>query len=396
MKIAICHLSLTTESGDPRMVFLMARELMREGHQIAIYTAEFDALHAYPNLNHGLDIRVVPPSRPLTSVRSASSLLVKIFQRLASVGLYNETVRRMFLSMDKDFEILICENDYTYSLGKWYKSQRPQTKTIWIMNNPPFFHSQKANMFVELLSLMANSFERRRAMHYAAGIDRIVVYDESNKEVVNVLGRPIKIIANPVDLDRFYAPVKGGIDPAKPIQLLSVGALTPQRRFEDTIAAAAQLRNKGYDARALIICKDFYRNVVYREKFEKFIRDSGIADHVTALFEGAPDDRYLAAMHDSQVFVHPNDVKIWGVGAFEAMAAGLPLIVSRITAVAGVLRDGENALFVDVRSPAQIATRVDDLIQDRALFKKIATAGQEYVQDSMSLPHFIREVMTEL
>lgn len=251
-------------------------------------------------------------------------------------------------------------------------------------------------MFVELLSLMANSFERRRAMHYAAGIDRIVVYDESNKEVVNVLGRPIKIIANPVDLDRFYAPVKGGIDPAKPIQLLSVGALTPQRRFEDTIAAAAQLRNKGYDARALIICKDFYRNVVYREKFEKFIRDSGIADHVTALFEGAPDDRYLAAMHDSQVFVHPNDVKIWGVGAFEAMAAGLPLIVSRITAVAGVLRDGENALFVDVRSPAQIATRVDDLIQDRALFKKIATAGQEYVQDSMSLPHFIREVMTEL
>ena len=75
MKIAITHFNLTTESGDPRMVFLMAQELKKAGHTVVIYCAEFEAAKSFPRLNEGLDIRIVAPMAPLASLRGATGVL---------------------------------------------------------------------------------------------------------------------------------------------------------------------------------------------------------------------------------------------------------------------------------------------------------------------------------
>jgi glycosyltransferase involved in cell wall biosynthesis len=320
-------------------------------------------------------------------------MIHKIIQRVQSVRLASAAVRRIFEAMSKDFDLILCENDYSYQLGLWYKAHRPGTLVIWIMNNPPFFHSKKSSYIADILSRCAARFERWRAARFAAGIDWVVVYDDTSRRIAAVLGRPVKVIPNPIDTDLFFAPVREKIDRTKQIQLLSIGALSPQRRFEDAVSAVALLRKKGYDAKALIICKDFYGDVAYRKKFEAHIRDSGIAEHVTAMLEGAPDEMYLAAIKESHIFVLPNDIKIWGVGAFEAMAAGLPLIVSRITAVADFLSDGREALFVDVHRPDQIAGHAEHLIESKDLYKNIARAGQNRVVQEMGVGSFMGSLL---
>lgn len=92
----------------------------------------------------------------------------------------------------------------------------------------------------------------------------------------------------------------------------------------------------------------------------------------------------LEAYEKSDVFVFPNHIKIWGLAAFEAMAAGLPLVVSNITSIAEVLRDNENALFVEPLRPEQIAHKVEQLLKDPLVYKEIATAGQEFVKKELT------------
>lgn len=393
MKIALTHFNLTTESGDPKMVLSIAKKLHDSGHTVVVYCADFDANTCFPRLNQGLDIRVVKPPAPLSSVRGAHGALGKVWERIRQIKLYNAIVEKMSEELDKDFDFIICENDYSYKIGMPYKRLRPETKVIWIMNNPPFFHSRKDNFLAEILSRGAGFFEKWSALKYGRGIDWIVVYDEISKRLAQETGKPVKIIRNPIDIDYFYAPVKKGILQKKGVQLLSLGALSPQRRFEDTISAAAILRKKGYDARVSIICKDYWDNRQYREKFENFIRTSAMGDYVDTRFRGASEKEYLEVIRASDIFVLPNNIKIWGVGAFETMAAGLPIIVSRATAVAEILHDGKDALFVDALKPDQIVEKVEVLIKNQALYTRIAFAGQKLVKDEMGLDNFIKEIL---
>ena len=392
MKIALIHFNLTTESGDPKMVLSIAQNLQKLGHTIVVYTGEFDAEKCFPRLNRGLDIRVVEPEVPLATTRGATGIVGKIKERFRFVRVYNRLVERLVVAMDRDFDYIICENDYSYKIGVHYKKIKPEAKVVWIMNNPPFFHSRKANPLAELLSRTVSVFEKKSAQKYGSGIDWIIVYDAISERLAKAVGRPVKIIPNPIDVDYFFAAPKKGLAEKK-VQLLGVGALSPQRRFEDIIGAVALLREKGYDARSVIICKDFWGNRSYREAFEGFIKSSGVAQYSDVRFGGATEDEYLAAFRTSDVFVLPNDIKIWGVGAFEGMAAGLPLIVSRVTAVADALRDGENALFVDAHRPDLIAAAVEQLAADPALYERIAAAGQTFVTQGMSLRYFIKEIL---
>ena len=393
MKIALTHFNLTTESGDPKMMLSIAQGLKKLGHAVTIYCAEFDSGACFPRLNQGLDVRVVPPKQPLSSVRGATGIMGKILERIRQTKLYDDSAKRIESKLDSDLDFVLCENDYTYKAGAVYKKRNQWAKVIWIMNNPPFFHSKKRNFILDILSRVANLFEKWSAKKYAKYIDWIVVYDENFRRLAGSLGRPVKVLRNPVDVDYFFAPPKGGIRAGEKIQLLSLGALSPNRRFEDTISAVKILRDKGYNAGTVILCKDYWGNKQYRESFENFIKNSGVAGYIDARFQGASEEEYLEAIRTSDVFILPNNVKNWAVGAFEAMAAGLPLVVSRATAVSEILHDGKDALFVNILRPDEIAEKVELLAKDAGLYVRIASAGQELAIKEMSSNSFAKKIL---
>lgn len=68
----------------------------------------------------------------------------------------------------------------------------------------------------------------------------------------------------------------------------------------------------------------------------------------------------------------------------------MPLVVSRVTSVAVALKDGENALFVDPLRPDQIADKVQELISDEKLYKKIAENGQKFTKENISWNAYAR------
>ena len=144
MKIGLIHLNLTTESGDPRMFFSIAQALRRLGHEVVIYTAEFDKEKCFPILNRDLDIRVVPSRASFASVTNdTSGFIGKIIDRVKRNRLGSGSARRIGAALPDDFDVLVCQNDQSYYCGRTYKRINPRARIAWIMNNPPFYSSSK-------------------------------------------------------------------------------------------------------------------------------------------------------------------------------------------------------------------------------------------------------------
>ncbi len=391
MKIAFLHLYLATASGDPRMVLSVAKECKAEGHSVKIYCSEFNPAFL-PDLHRGMEVVVVPPPRPLASVRGASGLWGKISERIRRNRLYVAAAYRIGEKLDQDFDFVFAENDPTYVAAARYKQAHPKAKAVWIMNNPPFYHSHKNNFLTNLASKAIAFYEGLRMKRFSRWIDWVVVYDKKYKEGAESLGYKAKLIGNPVDFNYFYSPVKT-VDRKGIVQLLAVGALSPQRRFEDVVAATALLRKDGYNVRSVVVCKDYYGDKTYRKSFEDCIKASGVAEYIDARFEGVEEHEMMRLLRESHISLAPNSAHVWIATSCEAMAAGMPALISRATSMPDVLADGKEALFFDALHPERVASQVKRLIDDPKFFADIATAGQRYVKEHLNFSEFVKEIM---
>ena len=364
MKIAHIDLNLALESGDPRMAYRIARGLKNRGHDITIYTLSFDPT-CFPNLHEGLKIREIK----------------------TSLGESIEAQHKLAAAIDPDVDLVLCED--AFRVGVFYRRHiNPSAKVVWIMNSPPFEFLPKQTPLHTFGAWAKAQLSKRDTKKYMDGIDHIVVIDAKGIEYSGALKKPATIIPIGVDFQYFYAPVKSR-DISKSVQLLGVGNLSRYRRYEDIVRAVAILQKQGHDARALLICKDYYRNASYHRQFEELIKKEGVEKYIDRRYDGANDGELLRAYHESDVYVFPNHVRIWGMAAFEAMAAGLTLIVSRITTVAELLEDGKNAFFVDRLRPDQIANQVVRLMGDRELYRNMGEAGQRFVKENLSWEQYI-------
>jgi glycosyltransferase involved in cell wall biosynthesis len=82
------------------------------------------------------------------------------------------------------------------------------------------------------------------------------------------------------------------------------------------------------------------------------------------------------------VVVNPARVsEAFGRVAVEALAAGRPVVATRVGAVAEVLRPGEDALIVEPDDPHAIAAAVVRLWRDPELRHRLVASGYERVRE---------------
>ncbi len=390
MKIAMVHLNLTTESGDPRMFFSICQSLRTLGHEVHIYTAEHNPM-CFPDLSRNFPIHVVAPPAPLDTGFDARGLIGRVKAKLYRGRLLSNAARRIGDVLPPDLDVLVCQNDASYELGVGYKKKNHRARIVWIMNNAPFYSGPKGNVIVKLLSAFSALWERHKVAHYLRGIDVVFVHDIERKKMIDALGVSSIVLRIPVDFESFYVPVKKRLSKDKKVTLLGVGSLSPMRRFEDIILAATFLRKKGYDARVELVCKDFWKDTKYRSELISLIRDLYMDPYVQFHFEGVSESVLRDIQRNSDVFIFPNHVNIWGMAALEAMAAGLPLVVSRVTSVAEVLNDGESALMCEPENPDDIALKVRALIDNPALYEKIGEMGQHFVKENLTWEKYSKD-----
>jgi glycosyltransferase involved in cell wall biosynthesis len=169
-----------------------------------------------------------------------------------------------------------------------------------------------------------------------------------------------------------------GLESAAPL-LAVVGNITRGRGQDVAIRAVKLLEHRFPDVACVVVGGTLGRSAddAYRQTLRRLTRELGLSDRV--VFTGVVDrifDVYAAA----DVVVNPARVaEGLGRAALEALAAGRPVVSSRVGAVPEVLRDRVDALLVEPDAPEAIASAVSALCNDENLRESLVRRGRERV-----------------
>ncbi len=383
MKIGIVCVNLSFVAGGPRLVFGLAHSLERAGHKVIIYAPDFDAEH-YRDYAAGLDIRIVKPGAPLIWTGRPRGILGWVWNKIEQERRVIDASRRIAYEMDADFDI-INVHDFAYRTGYFYKKKNPLAHVIWTENAPPHIYISKNKLFFDLLGAVYKLWKKLSSRKYFRAIGKVAVLDFLNERWAREQGfKDIRVIRCGVDFKKFYAPVKdfAARAKAKKARLFSLGALSVYRRYDVVTRAVKILRDKGVDALALIICNNIWKEDAVMENLIKLRKELNMEQYVDFRFAGVSEEELQKIYRESDFFVQavyvtPPGHHGWGIVNFEGMSAGLPLILVRSATATEVLKDGENAFFVDPLSSEQIAEKAELCIEHPEIYSRVARAGQE-------------------
>lgn len=384
MNIAIIVRRLDGKGGTQRQALILARELISRGHGVKLYTLRFNSERCYPELSSNLDI--FPLDRMLAGFPRRWAGFLGRFS-----GFFQETylAKRLSLLIALDTELLNPHDSVAYRAAHYFKRRHPGIHSVWAMNDVPAFAWTYARIgtFEPVHHLLVRRIIMRLLDWYdqrtfIKSQDIIAVLDHFNQGLAHkYLHRESSITRLGIDAGQFsfvpHAP------PSAPrLKLLAIGIFFPHRRFEDAIETVTILRSRGCDA-SLTVIGSPKPAPAYAERLRKLAAERGIASHVDFTGE-VSEAELIRAYREHDVFVFTNYLQTWGHVPLEAMATGIPAIVSRGAGVHEVLTDGETALLVDPKSPGAIADAAERLLKDPALYRKLVEQGRKFVEERIT------------
>jgi glycosyltransferase involved in cell wall biosynthesis len=177
-------------------------------------------------------------------------------------------------------------------------------------------------------------------------------------------------------------------------QLLSVGYLIERKGFEYLIKAVKEVSKEYGNVKLKIIGSGPLEN-----KLKYLINELKLVNEVK-LIGNVSDNELLHLYNSSDLFILPSitdaqgNTEGLGVVLLEAMACGLPVIGSKVGGISDIIIDNETGLLVNERDILELSTKIKDLIDDKELRQKLATAGLNRVKQKFSWNHVINSYLT--
>jgi glycosyltransferase involved in cell wall biosynthesis len=79
----------------------------------------------------------------------------------------------------------------------------------------------------------------------------------------------------------------------------------------------------------------------------------------------------------------------FGYVLVEAMAAGKPVVATRVSSIPEIVRDGETGFLVDVHRPDQLASSLITILTNPSLAARMGQRGRQVVLDNFTLDRML-------
>ena len=329
------YLPATRYGGPIYSVHGLCKALAARGHDVLVFTTSVD----------GPGVSDVPLARPV----DLDGVKVCYFPTGLGRRLYRSPAMGSALAASlSNFDVM-----HLHSVFLWPTSAAAR---IACVTGVPYILSPRGMLVDALIRRKARLlktawirlFERANiaaaaAVHMTAQIEA----DEFGK--LGFAARRVAVIPNGIDVPQDDAPDGPREAPALPAaikwRILSLGRLNWKKGLERLIEAMIYVRG----AELVLAGND---EDGYRSRLEQLARRRGVADRVS--FVGAIyDERKWDLFRSADVFVMPSYSENFGVAALEAMACGLPVVVTPEVGLArdigaagaGLVVDGEPAIL---------------------------------------------------
>jgi glycosyltransferase involved in cell wall biosynthesis len=179
-------------------------------------------------------------------------------------------------------------------------------------------------------------------------------------------------------VDAGASPDRGGDGPSA--RIVSVGRLQAPKDALTLVRALARLPAGSFEAVVVGAGPD-------RPAVEAEVRRLGL-EQVVELAGARLDVPELLAGAD--LFVLSSRSEGLPLTILEAMAAGLPVVASRIGGVPEAVSDGETGLLVPSGDPSSLAAAIARLLEDASLRRRLGQAGHARVRERFDVASFRR------
>jgi glycosyltransferase involved in cell wall biosynthesis len=272
------------------------------------------------------------------------------------------TLRRLIGS--GDYDIVHFHTKRAHALALWLPRPKPKYLVTRRMDYP-----ERSNWYTNCL------YNRR--------VDGVVAISQSiagQLIAAGVEGKKVRVIPSGIETNRFAdvpsaprsSPSMDGVT-----VIGSVGILEERKGHHCLLKAAARLKAKG-----LRLSYRIAGAGSLRQQLERQAASFGLTDDVEFLGFVHDTPAFLAAI---DLFVMPSFFEGLGVAALEAMAAGKPVIASRVGGLAESVLDEVTGLLVAPGDDAQLAEAIERLHREPAQAVALGCHGRERAQRHFSL-----------
>jgi len=238
-----------------------------------------------------------------------------------------------------------------------------------------FLHHVHQHMWDEVLGPRAAQFgkvlEGRLAPPCYRSTPILTLSESSRQEIISLLGIPARnITVNPPGVDPRYAP-NGALAP-NPL-VVTVGRLTPTKRFDEMIRVANEVRETIHDLE-LVVVGDGYE----RDELEALIDDLDARNWVR--MAGYVTDEELVSLYQRAWLVaSASTAEGWGMTLTEAAACGTPAIATDIAGHRDSVADGKSGVLV--ASSRAMVSEMTRLLTDADARGRLAEGARKHAAE---------------
>jgi glycosyltransferase-like protein len=220
--------------------------------------------------------------------------------------------------------------------------------------------------------------------------DRVVCVSEPwVARVRDEFGVDAGLVGNGVDAARYRPPRDAaeraaardaaGLDGR--LAILTVGGIEPRKGSLTLLEAFAAARRALFDRRPVLLVAGGATLFDYRDEVDRFReRASALGLNGDLRVLGPVEDPELERLYRAaDVFALPSTKEGYGLAVLEALAAGLPAVVSDLDVFRAFLGDGESALLARTGDPDDVAAALVRVAREPALAERLRAGGRAVV-----------------
>lgn len=298
--------------------------------------------------------------------------------------------------------------DWRYFLPLYLRSMRRAVDVLHVHDNPFLLASPRAAKRVLHFHTPISSRVNEAFMASAARADHVICNSEYIRgDFLKSVPYPYEktsVVHNVVDPaiiegGNSHLRARLGIEEHTTI-LLFVGQLSPLKGLIHLVRALRLIDQEV----ALIVAggSDLWqtindpieRTVVRMSKYEMEVREEveGLPVHFLGT---VPTNELKNVYASADIFVCPSEwPEPFGMVNVEAMAAGKPVIASRIGGIPEIVAHGETGLLVEPADPLALARGVEQLMADEQLRRSMSVAGYARARDYFNWERVLAEIET--
>lgn len=170
--------------------------------------------------------------------------------------------------------------------------------------------------------------------------------------------------------------------------LLFVGRLHPNKRLDVVARAFIRIAAQREDVHLVVAGPDEGA----RKPAERLLAEAGVSDRVT--FTGLLDDENkLAAYRDSTLFLLPSEHESFSVAALEALACGVPVLLSDRVALSEWVQRARAGSILPLNTEAWVVEALR-LLDNPALLQSLGEAARRLAESEFSGPGVARKMLS--